>query len=151
MSEEKNDKWLEEIISKTINSGKPQFDVEKFKHKFPEEIQQLQSRANKPAKKFQGLFILKRPVIKFAAAAAIILITGLFIYKPKTEDNENKATITNEFKTPSELLTSTSLMNAYLKGGMEAVDEKNRQAAKMLNQKPEDITIYELLIENNNI
>ena len=43
MNEQKNDKWLDELISRTINTEKPQFDAEKWKQKFPDEFQALQT------------------------------------------------------------------------------------------------------------
>ena len=91
------------------------------------------------------------PVSSLATAAVIILMVTLFLFYSGPEDNTTPLKVHNVQKSNSELLTPTALMNAYLEGGMEAVDEKNREAAKMLNRKPEDITIYELLIENNNI
>ena len=151
MSEKNNDKWLEKIISKTINSGKPQFDAEKFKQKFPDEYKILQSRASKQKKSNLWKTILSDPVSSLATAAVIILMVTLFLFFSGPEDNTTPLKVHNVQKSNSELLTPTALMNAYLEGGMEAVDEKNREAAKMLNRKPEDITIYELLIENNNI
>jgi hypothetical protein len=152
MSEEKNDKWLEKIISKTINTTKPQFDAEKWKKKFPDEMQTLQSRTvKKSTNSIQKIKIFKSPIAKLAAAAVIIFVIGLFLIHPILYDNNKNINTTYEIKAPGELLTSTALLHAYLKGGMEAFDEQNRKAVQMLNRKPEEITIHELLAEDNSI
>jgi hypothetical protein len=149
MSEEKNDKWLEKIISKTINSGKPQFDAEKFKQKFPDEFQVLQSRANKPTIKPQGTFIFKNPVIKFATAAAIILALSLFMIRSGKDEKVKIPKITNVTQSPAEMLTLRSLKTAYYKGGIEAVEAQCDNAIEQLKQKTKKITTNELLADIN--
>ncbi len=147
-----NDKWLDDLLSKTVNTVKPQFDAEKFKQKFPDELQILQSRNSKqPQRLFSLRSIFNDPFSSFATAAVLILMVGIFVFFSVSKDDSipHKKLISE--KSHIELLTSTSLMNAYLEGGMEAVDEQNRKAAKMLNRKSEEITIHELLEENSNI
>ena len=78
MNEQNDDKWLDELISRTINTEKPQFDAEKWKKKFPDEFQSLQLRAQKDSMSLvRWTSILKRPITKFAAAA--VLVIGLAI------------------------------------------------------------------------
>ncbi len=45
MNKKRNEKWLDKLISRTINTTKPEFDVEKWKQKYPEELGILKSRA----------------------------------------------------------------------------------------------------------
>jgi len=149
MSEKNNDKWFEEIISKTINSGKPLFDAEKFKQKFPDEFRELQSRANKPAKNFQGTFILKNPVIKFAAAAIIILAVSLFMIRSGKDEKVDIPKVTNVTQSPAEMLTLRSLKTAYYKGGIEAVEAQCDKSIEQLKQKTNKITTNELLADIN--
>ena len=79
MNEQKNDKWLDELISGSINTQRPEFDAEKWKHKYPEQFQALQSRAAKAsANSIQWTKIFINPITKFAAAAAV-LVFGLAI------------------------------------------------------------------------
>ena len=47
MNEQRNEKKMDELISRTINTEKPQFDAEKWKQKYPDEYQALLSRAGK--------------------------------------------------------------------------------------------------------
>ena len=76
---------------------------------------------------------------------------GMFVFFSDLNNNTTPRKVHNVPKSHSELLTSRAMMSAYLRGGMEAVDEQNRKAVKISNQKPEEITIHELLSENNNI
>ena len=148
MTRENNDKWLDELLKRNINSSDIQFDAEKWKQKFPDEFQQLKSRANITAE--QKVRISKSLLIKIAAAAVIIVVIGLFLIQPRPGDNSN-VKVDEPIKSPGELLTSTALLNAYLDGGIEAVDEQNRKAVQMLNRKPVEITIHELLKEIDSI
>ena len=80
MNMQRNEKRLDELISRTINTEKPRFDAEKWKQKYPDEFQSLLSRAAKGASTHQPnlwRIIFKRPITKFAAAA--VLVIGLAI------------------------------------------------------------------------
>ena len=149
MSENNNDKWLDELISKTINTEKPQFDTEKFKQKFPDEFQTLKSRANKPAKKPQGTLIFKSPVTKFAAAAAIILAVGLLIIGVDKNEKVEITKVTDVTQSPIEMLTLRSLKIAYYKGGIEAVETQCDNAIEKLGLGSKRITVQELLADIN--
>jgi hypothetical protein len=146
MNEQKNDKWLDELISRTINTEKPQFDAEKWKQKFPDEFQALQSRAtDKSARSSKRPTLLKNPVIKFAAAAVIIVAIGLFIIPPGPEKKTDTADATEYTKSPAEMLTLRSLKIAYLNGGIEAVEIQCDNAIEKISKRPERITFQELL------
>ena len=41
MKEQKDEKWLDELIAGAIDSSKPQFDAEQWKEKYPEEFKLL--------------------------------------------------------------------------------------------------------------
>ena len=79
MNEQKDDKWLDELISGAINTQRPEFDDQKWKQKFPNEFQALQSRAKIPAHHVQWTNFLGSPVVKFAAAAVVIMTIGFFM------------------------------------------------------------------------
>ncbi|HUT28146.1 MAG TPA: ankyrin repeat domain-containing protein [Sedimentisphaerales bacterium] len=74
MNQKENEKWLDELISRTVNSDGLEFDVEKWKEKHSEEYQILKSRTREG----QGLpanilgLIAKHRVTRLAAAAVII-------------------------------------------------------------------------------
>ena len=152
MSEQNNNKWLDGMIFKAVNNGKPQFNPEEFKQKFPDELEILRSRTSRqPQKQFCLKSIFNDPLSSLATSAVIVLMIGMFVFFSDLNNNTTPRKVHNVPKSHSELLTSRAMMSAYLRGGMEAVDEQNRKAVKISNQKPEEITIHELFSENNNI
>ena len=77
MNEQRNEKRLEELISRTINTDKPQFDAEKWKQKYPDEFQTLLSRAKLPAQ--SGIHWVRDVGIPVVAASLILLFCLLSI------------------------------------------------------------------------
>ncbi|MHC4464143.1 MAG: hypothetical protein ACYS6W_15570 [Planctomycetota bacterium] len=77
MNEQKNDKWLDELISRTINTTKPQFDPEKWQQKYPDEFQTLLSRAKLPPQR--GIHWVRDIGITAIAASLILLFCLLSI------------------------------------------------------------------------
>jgi len=79
----KNDKWLDDVISKAISTQTPPFDFDKWKQKYPEEFQTLVSPVEKgtpaPTASEQNIWriIMKSRITKIAAAAIIII--GVFL------------------------------------------------------------------------
>ena len=79
MSRKKDEKRLDEIISRTINSGKPQFDPEKWKQKYPKEFQMLQSLSTGQAHTRRPSIwraVCQSPITKLAAAAVLLIGLG---------------------------------------------------------------------------
>jgi len=151
MNEQKNDKWLDELISGSINTQRPEFDAEKWKHKYPEQFQVLQSRAAKASASFRRNGILKSPIVKFAAAAVIILTIGFFMTRSKPDKKIEITKVTNATKSPAEMLTLRSLTIAYRKGGIEAVGRQCDEAIEKLGPKSKNINIQELFMEINGV
>jgi ABC-type transport system involved in Fe-S cluster assembly fused permease/ATPase subunit len=143
----KNDKRLDDLISKVINTKKPQFDAEKWKQKFPEEFQTFKSRAINATISLRWTSILKNPIIKFAVAAMIILAIGLFmtLYNQGTKDE--KADVTEFTQSPAQMLTMRALKTAYYNGGIEAVETQCDNAIEKLGLKSKKTAVQELLTD----
>jgi hypothetical protein len=142
------DKWLDEIISRTINTEKPQFDAEQWKQKFPDEYRILQSRkVQQQASSIQRLNIFKSPIIKFATAAVIILAVGLFISQSGKNEKIKIDQMPSMIQSPAEMLTLRSLTIAYRKGGIEAVETQCDKAIEKLGLKSKRQTIKQLLAD----
>ena len=151
MNEQKNEKQIEELISRTINTKKPQFDAEKWKQKYPDEYQVLLSRAAKEDSARQPNIlkvVLKSPLAKIAAAAVIILAVSFFITRQEPSEQEQPH-IVKATKTPVEMMTAMSLTIAYRKGGMEAVEEQYDEAYKQLGPRPGSLSVEQILTEFN--
>jgi len=145
MNEQGNEKWLDELISRSINTEKPQFDSEKWKQEYPDEYQTLISRkATTSPRAIQWANILKSSITKFAAAAVIIVAISFFVFhkEPLEQQRSQKVIVT---KSPAEMLTLRSLKIAYRNGGIEAVETQCEKAIEKLGLKPERISVQELL------
>lgn len=141
---------MDKIISRTINSGKPEFDAEKWKQKYPEEFQMLQSMSKQdPPTRQPSIWRIVRhsPITKLAAAAVIIVGIGLiavFVHQGPGEQPVPKVA-----KSPAKMMSAMSLTMAYRRGGIEAVDEQCDKAIRMLGPRPLRLTLGQLLTENN--
>lgn len=151
MNKKKDEKWLDELISRTINTTKPQFDVEKWKQKYPEEFQLLASRARQASPRQPNIWrtILKSPITKLAAAAVIIVAIGLFIAHRGPGEQPGAPKVSQVAKSPAEMMTAISLTMAYRRGGIEAVEEQCEKALKMLGPRPKSLSVRELLTGTN--
>jgi len=152
MNKQKNEKRLDELISHTINTEKPQFDAEKWKQKYPDEFQSLLSRAAKGDSARQPSIlkvILKSPLTKLAAAAVIIIAISFFIVHQNPSEKADTTIISKVPKSPAEMQAILSLSIAYRRGGIEAVDRQCQKAIEMLGPRPAEITIQQILTEFN--
>lgn len=150
MNQQNNNKWLDELISKSINTEKPQFDVEMWKQKFPDEFNTIQSRAARStAHPDRGKAILKSSAVKFAAAAVLMVTIGLFIFLLSPDRKAENIDTTVFAKSPADMASVLSLNIAFRQGGMEAVDKQSEKAIEMLGPRPAEITIQQILSEFN--
>ena len=152
MSNEKNEKWLDEQISRTIDTERPQFDAEKWKEKYAEEFQILKSRAgqtSRPHRRNLWRTIIKSRITKFAAAAVIVVAVGVFIVQRVPDEQIKNHKMPEVAKSPAEMMTAMSLNIAYRKGGMEEVEKQCDKAFEMLGPRPGRITVREMLAELN--
>ena len=77
----RNEKWLDELIYRSINRGEPRFDSERWKQKYPEEFQMLQSQTQRTLTNQRNLWgkIMKSKITKYAVAAIILIAAGISI------------------------------------------------------------------------
>jgi hypothetical protein len=83
MSTQKDDKWLDELISNSVNTSKPEFDAEEWKRKHPEALQSILSRRTKPTTSDQSHVVFHPIAWPTAAAAVIIIVSGLLLIRDK--------------------------------------------------------------------
>ena len=152
MSRKKDDKRLDEIISRTINSGKPEFDAETWKQKYPEEFQMLQSMSKQDSPTRQPniwRIVRHSPIIKIAAAAVIILAISLFIVHQRPPEQDDTTTVSKVTKSPVEMMTAISLERAFRRGGIEAVEKQCKEAFKPIGPRPGSLSVEQILAEFN--
>ena len=151
MNEQRNEKRIDELISRTINTEKPQFDAEKWKQKYPDEYQALLSRAAKgdsPGQPKLLKVILKSPLTKITAAAVTILAVS-FLITHQTPNEQEQHRIAEVIKSPVEMMTAISLERAFRRGGIEALENQCEQALKLLGTRTDGLSSQELLSEFN--
>jgi len=154
MSRKKDDKRLDEIISRTIDSRKPEFDAEKWKQKYPEEFQMLQSMSKQDSlTRHPSIWWTVRysPIIKIAAAAVIIVGIGLiavFVHRG-TGEKPDTTMVSEIAKSQVEMMTAISLERAFRRGGIEAVEKQCKQAFKPIGPRPRSLSVEQILAEFN--
>ena len=154
MSTQKDKDRLDDLIFRTINAEKPQFDAEKWKQKYPDEYQTLISRKkDKPASRRPHILtvIFGKPAVQLAAAAAVIVVVGLLTIHQNPNEEDGTVVVSDSTQSPAYMRSILSLNIAYRRGGMEAVDRQYQIITEMLGPRPAQITIEQMLTEFNGI
>jgi len=91
--------------------------------------------------------ISKSPLTKLAAAAVIIVSVGLLIVYKSPHDPVANPKVMKFTTSPAEMLTATSLMIAFRRGGIEAVEKQCDKALEMQKPPLDKLDIKELFTE----
>lgn len=148
MSTQRNNDKLDELIFRTINTEKPQFDAEKWKQKYPDEYQTLISRRAKAASSRQPNIwrvVFGKPVAKLAAVAAVIVVVGLFLSQDRQNSNGPVAKPPLIAQSPAKIVSMASMRMAYQRGGMDALNQQFRDTLNFLGLRSSSVSIQELL------
>jgi hypothetical protein len=148
MTAQKDGDKLDKLISKTINTEKPQFDSEKWKQKYHDEYHTLISRRERAASSHRlkiWRIILGRPAARLAAAAALIVVAGLLFsrYRQKPDIPAAKPPLIAE--SPAKIITMASMRMTYQQGGLDALDKQFRDTLDVLGPRSSSVSIQELL------
>jgi hypothetical protein len=143
MERPENNEWLDKILSETIGSKKTRTDFKNFKQKHPHAVEMLTSRTGADSAPKSPLItrntIMKSPIIKLAAAAAIIIAVLIGIgHFGRNGSSIALADITEQFE-------SVPFFNLTIYVG----DETSAQAKKVDIWKSEDSRIR--AHEGNNV
>jgi len=150
MKEQRDEKWLDELIRGVIDSSKPQFDAEQWKEKYPKEFKMLVSRARQSSRSSKSQpnvwrRIWKSPITRIAAAAVIIISVSFLIVLLNPNKQADTAKTAQAYISPAELTTFASLSFAYREGGMEMVEQMCDKALTMAGPQPASISMQDLL------
>lgn len=148
MSTKRDNDKLDELIFRTINTEKPQFDAEKWKQKYPDEYQMLISRREKAASSRHPNIrrvIFGKPVAKLAAAAAIIVVVGLFLSRDRQNPNGPVAKPPLIAQSPAKIFSMASMRMTYQRGGLDALDQQYRHSLDFFGPRSSSVSIQELL------
>ena len=153
MSTQKDDKWLDELISHSIDTTKPQFDADEWKEKYPNAIRSILSRKTKRATSVQPDIlrrIFARPIVGLAAAAVILVLSGFWLTRDKPMLKESAPEEPpNIAQSPIEIVSMMSLRSAYQTGGWDALDRQFRDTLTTLGPRPSSLSMGQLLNGSN--
>jgi hypothetical protein len=91
--------------------------------------------------------IFRNPLTKLAAAAVIIMAVGLLIFYKSPHDPAANPKVMKFTKSPAEMLTATSLIIAFRRGGIEAIEKQCDKALEMQKPPLDKLDIKELFTE----
>lgn len=148
MATQKDNDRLDDLIFRTINTEKLQFDAEKWKQKYPDEYRTLISRREKAVSPQQPKIwriIIGKPVVQLAAAAAVIVVVALLLSRGKQNPNTPAANPEHKAQSPAKIISIASMRMAYQQGGMDALDKQFRDTLDVLGPRSSSVSIQELL------
>ena len=148
MNEQEDEKRLDELIARTINTAKPQFCPEKWKQKYPGEFEILLSRKSKVGSSHQPSklrVVLGNPIAKLAAAAAVMMAALFMVGRIRREPEPIQ--IRRQTASAVEMVTAISLERAYRQGGIEAVEDQCRKVFGTATHESTSSSILQLLGE----
>lgn len=151
MSTQRDNEKLDELICRTINTEKPQFDAEKWKQKYPDEYQTLISRKNKSASYKLNIWkvVFGKRAAQIASAAAVIVVVGLLLSRVRQNPDASATKPAIIAQSPSKIVSMASMRMTYHKGGMDALDQQFRHALDILGPRSSSVSIQELLEGSN--
>ncbi|HIJ53523.1 MAG TPA: hypothetical protein HPP66_10270 [Planctomycetes bacterium] len=146
-----------ENIEKFVRVRKPhvttsrQMDKRTLDDSFAAMEQTIRTKSAEHKPSVQRISILSRMIKLTAAAAVIIVTTGLiavFVDRGIGEKPDTN-TVSEIVKSPVEMMTAMSLERAFQRGGIEAVEEQSRKAFRPLGLKPKNLSFDQILAEFN--
>ena len=148
MNTQRDSDKLDKLISKTINTEKPQFDADKWKEKYPNEYQTLISRREKAASSRQPNFwrvIFSNPAAQLVTAAIVIIMLGLLLSRNGNNPNGPTAKLPIIAQSPANIVSMASMRMAYQRGGLDALDQQFRDALDVLGPTSSSMSMQEIL------
>jgi hypothetical protein len=145
MSTQKDDKWLDELIFKSVNTTKPEFDVEEWKHKHPEALRSILSRQTKPTRSVQPNVVFHPIAWLTTAAAVIIVVSGLLLIRDRQESDTPTPEPQLVAQSPTQIVTMMSLRTTYQKGGWDALEQQFQETLETFGPGPSSAPVQKLI------
>ena len=148
MSTQKDDKWLDELISHSIDTTKPHFDTDEWKAKYPDALRSILSRRTKRTMSEQpdilrGIFI--HPIVGLVAAAVIIVVSSLWLTQDKPMRNGPGPELPMVTQSTTKIVSMMSLRTAYQEGGWDALDQQFQETLETFGSGPSSVSVQQLL------
>lgn len=131
------DKTIDMEIKKALGGKPKEFDFERFKEKYPEQIREYQLQARARNKHTPGSNSALRFIGKLAAAAMLLTAVGLFLLDTDTPEKTADTTVSPH---PASMISLVELNRVYREGGLDAVDNQYKQAHVKLGPRTSQAT-----------
>ena len=155
MSTEKDEKWLDGLISHSINTTEPQFDTDEWKKKHPDAFQSILSRRAKPEPSGRSdilRMIFAHPIPSLSATAAVIIVvTGFLLTRNGQRPNGTTPEPQLVAQSPAKIVSMMSLRTTYQQGGWDALDRHFREILNTLGPGPSSLSMSQLLQNSNGL
>ncbi len=142
MNRRKDEDWLDEQLKQVINTTRPEFDAEAWKHRYPRAHAALTPRRCEVTD-----FGTALPYKLRLAVAAVILIgvALLWIQKPTPELPAPPMETTAPVRFPAQMVSMMTLRAAYRQGGQEGLNRQLDSALKTLGPRPDELSLLRVL------
>ncbi len=140
-------------VEKIIRDGKPNVKTDNQLDKLIiDGSHSIMEESNLLSPKFNMLTLLVRYKISVCVTSiVIIVIVGLLVFQPETENMIDPPKVIDVTQTPAEMMTLLSINLAYNRGGLDEVEKQYETAMKKIGSRPTQVTIAELLAESNGL
>ena len=145
MSEQGDERRLDEALREAINAGQPAFDAEGWKKKYAAEYQALVSRGEgTAARKTGGGRTVRFAVRRLAVAVVLVLGVALFMTQMREREAPGPVAPAEGTAGPAGVVSMMSLRMAYQQGGQEGLSAQLDRALKDLGPRPTGLSMREL-------
>ena len=144
MKSRENKGWLDDELRRAINTTKPEFDAEAWKHEYREEFDALLSRAGSAMPARRNMLA---PWTELAVAAVLVVAVGYGLACWVGHYGTTVPRPPVAVKHPAQIVTMLSLSSAFRQGEMEALNKQLDQAVEKLGPRPTNVSIAGLLAD----
>jgi hypothetical protein len=135
---------LDDELRRAINTTRPEFNAEAWKHKYREEFDALQARAG-------GMMPVRRNLLaswtELGVAAVLTVAVGYGLACWIGHYGTTAARPPVAAKHPAQIVTMLSLSSAFRQGGMEALNKQLDDAVEQLGPRPVSVPTARLLTD----
>ena len=145
MSDQRDERRLDEALQEAINTSRPAFDAEAWKQKYAAAYQTLVSRGEgTAARETGGGRTVRFAVRRLAVAAVLVLGVTLLVTQMREREAPGPVAPAEGTAGPAGVVSMMSLRIAYQQGGQEGLSAQLDKALKHLGPRPNGLSMREL-------
>ncbi len=150
MNERKDENWLDDELRRAINTTRPEFDAQAWKHDHAEAYEALVSRGQKVSRPGTGTSLTARLARagwmgQLGVAAAIVVMVGLLLTSIEREPVGPTAQPRPAVQSPARMVSLMALRTVYHQGGEDGLNQQLDTALKRLGPRPSKVSALQVL------